>query len=136
MKQRPLTPQEARALDRAARTAILGIAHLKTDPHPRNRPPTIDAALRRDEIAQWVAIMRALHPEWPEKEIRARICKYYGVKRSFYYKVLTGVDPERWKNMQGLAAAFAEMCRDDFSTSATSVDSFPTSVDSFPTDSG
>ncbi len=98
------------ALDRALRTQMLGIAHLKTDKHPRNRPPTIDAALKRDEIAQGIAVARAVHPEWSDKEVRYRICAFYNIKRSYYYRVLNEVDPERWQNMQGLAAALAEFC--------------------------
>jgi hypothetical protein len=86
------------ALDRALRTQMLGIAHLKTDKHPRNRPPTLDAALKRDDIAQFVAVLRALRPELSKKEINGRVSDLYGVKRTYVYKVLKELkekNPER-----------------------------------------
>lgn len=107
---RPLTLEEARALDRGARTRILGIGHLRnrTD-NPRHRPKTIDSPLRRDEIAQWVAILRAGRPTLPEKVIIGRVCEHFGVSRAYVYRILKEVDPERWENMKAGAEAFCEI---------------------------
>jgi hypothetical protein len=98
-------------LDRAFRIGILGIGHLLNRdggtalPH---RPRTVDSPLRRDEIAQHVALCRRLHPEWRDKEIIGRVCALHGVNRSYVYRILKEIDPERWENMQGVAAAMVE----------------------------
>ena len=97
------------AFERALRINILGIRDLyKPGQHPRHRPPTTGAALTRDEIAQMVAIVHAVHPDWQEKEIRYRVCKYFGVKRTYYYRALKEIEPERWRILQASAAAIAE----------------------------
>jgi hypothetical protein len=103
---------QLKAIDRAARIQILGIRNLyRPGHHPPNRPPTIDAALKRDEIAQSDAYMRAVHPEWSKKEIISGIRKYYGVGRSYIFEAIKDVDPERRENFEGSAAAFAEWLR-------------------------
>jgi hypothetical protein len=97
------------ALDRDMRTGMLGIRDLyKPGHHPAHRPKTVDAALKRDEIAQWIAFMRAVHPEWSQKEIYSRITAHYGVRRSYIFQVLKEVDPQRWRDMQDSAAAMVE----------------------------
>jgi hypothetical protein len=101
-----------KALDRAARIEMLAIRNLyRPGHHPPNRPPTIDAALKRDGIAQAVAYMGAMHPEWSKKEINGRIKQYCGVSRSYIFETLKDVDPERWTNIQHSAAALAEWIR-------------------------
>jgi hypothetical protein len=96
-------------LDRLAKVQMLGIRDLyKPGHHPRHRPATVDAELKRYEIAQMVAVVRAVHPDWQEKEIRYRVCKYFGVKRAYYYRVLKEIEPERWCILQASAAAIAE----------------------------
>jgi hypothetical protein len=88
---------------------MLGIRDLyKPDHHPRHRPPTVDAALKRYEIAQMIAIVREVHPDWPEKEIRYRVCQYFGIKRAYYYRALKEIEPQRWRELQDFAAVFAE----------------------------
>ena len=108
-KYDPQTRLVLERLDRLAKVQFLGIRDLY-DPghHPRHRPPTVDAALKRDDIAQLVAFARALQPDWPEKEIRYRVCKYFGVKRTYYYRALKEIEPERWRILQASAAAIAE----------------------------
>jgi hypothetical protein len=77
-----------KALDRAARIQILGIRDLyKPGHHPRHRPPTIDAALKRDEIAQFVGIYRALHRYRNKRESISAAVKLFGCKRAYVYKV-------------------------------------------------
>jgi hypothetical protein len=96
-------------LDRLAKIQILGIRDLyKPGHHPPHRPSTIDAALKRYEIAQMVAIVRAVHPDWQEKEIRYRVCKYYGVKRAYYYRALKQIEPEKWRDLEYFATVLAE----------------------------
>jgi ribosomal protein L32 len=96
-------------LDRLAKIQILGIRDLyKPGHHPRHRPSTVDAALKRYEIAQFVAIVRAVHPEWREKEIRYRVCKYCGIERAYYYRALKEVEPQIWRDLEAFAAVIAE----------------------------
>jgi ribosomal protein L32 len=96
-------------LDRIAKIKILGIRDLyKPGHHPRHRPPTVDAALKRYEIAQLVAIVRAVHPDWQEKEIRYRVCKYCGIERAYYYRALKEIEPQRWRDLEAFAAVIAE----------------------------
>jgi len=98
-------------LDRLVKVQMLGIDDLyKPGHHPRHRPPTVDAALKRYDIAQIVAITRAVHPDWPEKEITYRVCKYFGIKRAYYYRVLKEIEPQRWRDLEDFAAVFAEQC--------------------------
>lgn len=98
-------------LDRLAKVQMLGIRDLyKPDHHPRHRPRTVDAALKRYEIAQLVAIVRAVHPAWREKEIRYRVCKYCGIKRAYYYRALKLIEPEKWRDLEGLATFIVEQC--------------------------
>ena len=100
------------AFERKLRINMLGIRDLyRPGHHPRHRPPTTAAALKRDEIAQMVAVVRALHPDWQEKEIRYRVCKYFGVKRAYYYRALKEIEPERWRVLQTSAAAIARTGR-------------------------
>jgi hypothetical protein len=109
-----LTLEELRALDRGARIAILGIGHLRNQSeHPRHRPKTVDSPLRRDEIAQAVAIGCAVRPEKPKKWIIGGVCKVYKVSRSYVYRVLKEVDPERWEIMEQAAVWFAEQARQE-----------------------
>jgi hypothetical protein len=96
-------------LDRLAKMQILGIRDLyNPGHHPQHRPPTVDAALKRDDIAQLVAFARAVHPDWKEKEIRYRVCKYCGIGRAYYYRVLKEIEPQRWRVLQASASAIAE----------------------------
>jgi hypothetical protein len=98
-------------LDRLAKIQMLDLRDLyRPSHHPPHRPPTVDAALRRYEIAQMVAYVRAAHPDWPEKEIRHRVCRYFGINRAYYYRVLKQIEPQRWCILQSAAAAFAEQC--------------------------
>jgi hypothetical protein len=100
-----------RRLDRLAKIQMLGVRDLyKPGHHPPHRPLTVDAALRRYEIAQMVAYVRAANPDWAEKEIRHRVCQYFGIKRAYYYRALKQIEPQRWCILQAAAAAFAEQC--------------------------
>jgi hypothetical protein len=106
----PTLEDQLRALDRGARTAILGIGHLRNrTKHPRHRPKTVDSPLRRDEIAQTVAYIRASSPTLLEKGIIGRVCEHFGVSRAYVYRILKEVDPERWENMKAGAEAFCEI---------------------------
>jgi hypothetical protein len=79
------TFEELRAFDRSARIAILGIGHLRNQTeHPRHRPKTVDSPLRRDEIAQMVAIGCAVRPEKSKKWIISG-----GFARSIRFRDLT-----------------------------------------------
>jgi hypothetical protein len=49
-----------------------------------------------------------LHPDWAEKEIRYRVCQYFGVERAYYYRALKQIEPQRWRILQAAAAAAAE----------------------------
>jgi hypothetical protein len=101
----PTLWDQLRALDRGARTAILGIGHLRNrTKRSRHRPKTVDSPLRRDEIAQTVAYLRAGHPNLLDKVIIGRVCEYFGVSRSYVYRILEEVDPERWENIKASAA--------------------------------
>jgi hypothetical protein len=105
----PTREDQLRALDRGARMAILGIGHLRNrTERPRHRPKTVDSPLRRDEIAQWVAILRAGRPNLLDKVIIVRVCKHFGVSRAYVYRILKEVDPERWENIKASAATIAE----------------------------
>jgi hypothetical protein len=104
----PALEDQLRAIDRGARTAILGIGHLRNrTERPRHRPKTVDSPLRRDEIAQDVALLRALHPRKSDKSIIAKVCGFHRVSRAYVYRVLGEVEPERWEIMKASAAAFA-----------------------------
>jgi hypothetical protein len=107
---RALTLEEARALDRGARIAILGIGHLrdKTE-HPRHRPKTVDSPLRRDEIAQTVAVIRVVYPEKSEKWVIGKIGDHYRVSRSYVYRILKEIDSERWESMKAFAPIVVEI---------------------------
>jgi hypothetical protein len=107
----PTLEDQLRALDRGARIAMLGIGHLRWNisGHPRHRPKTVDSPLRRDEIAQAVAIIRVLHPEKPEKWIIGRIGDCYRVSRSYVYKILKEIDSERSGNIKASAPIIVEM---------------------------
>jgi hypothetical protein len=105
----PILEDRLRVLDQAALTAILGIGHLRNrTKHPRHRQKTVDSPLRRDEIAQWVAILRAGRPNLPEKVIIGMVCQQFGVSRGYVYRILKEVDPERWENMKAFAAALVK----------------------------
>jgi hypothetical protein len=102
----PTLEDQLRALDRGARTAILGIGDLRNrTKRPRHRPKKVDSPLRRDEIAQFVAFLRALYPRKPDKLIIERTCDHFGVSRAYVYRILKEVDPERWEIMKASAAA-------------------------------
>jgi hypothetical protein len=108
-KYDPQTRLVLERLDRLAKVEFLGVRDLyNPGHHPQHRPPTVDATLKRDDIAQLVAFARALHPDWLEKEIIYRVCKYFGIKRAYYYRVLKEIGPERWRVLQASAAAIAE----------------------------
>jgi hypothetical protein len=93
-------------LDRAMRIAILGIGDLyKPGHHPRHRPRTIDAALKRDEIAQFVEIYRVLHPYRDKKESISAAANYFGCKRAYVYRAWKQVNPDRRKVLSGLGSA-------------------------------
>jgi hypothetical protein len=105
----PTLEDRLRALDRDARTAILGIGHLRNrTERPRHRHKTVDSPLLRDEIAQWVAILRANRPNLLEKVIIGMVCDHFGVSRGYVHRILKEVDPERWENMKAFAAVLAE----------------------------
>jgi hypothetical protein len=92
-------------LDRAARIQILGIRGLyQPDHHPRHRPATIDAALKRDEIAQFVGIYRALHPYRDKRESILAAVKLFGCKRAYVYRAWKQLDPERRKYLRAVAS--------------------------------
>jgi hypothetical protein len=106
----PTLEDQLRALDRGARMAILGTGDLRNKTrHPRHRPKTVDSPLRRDEIAQWVAIGQASRPKLREKEIIARVCSHFDVSRGYVYRILKEIDPERWENMKTFAPVVLEM---------------------------
>jgi hypothetical protein len=94
------------ALSNDARIAALGISHLRDDKseHPRHRPKTIDSPLRRDAIAQSVAIRRALAPKKNDKWVIGKVCENYGVSRAYVYRILQEMDPKRWEAHQAFAA--------------------------------
>jgi hypothetical protein len=54
--------------------------------------------------------VRAVHADWPEKEIRYRVCQYFGIKRAYYYKALKQIEPQRWLDLQAFADVIAEQC--------------------------
>jgi hypothetical protein len=95
-----------RRLDRTARIAILGIGDLGRH-RPRHRPPTIDAALRRDEIAQFVIYYRAIDPLAPDEQSIGAAEDFFNVSRGWVYRCLEKVDPARLEIMKASAAAFA-----------------------------
>jgi hypothetical protein len=105
----PTLEDQLRALDRGARMAILDIGHLRNRAErPRHRPKTVDSPLRRDEIAQTVAYIRASSPTLLEKGIIGRVCEHFGVSRAYVYRILEEVDPERWVNIKAGAAVLCE----------------------------
>ena len=115
-------------LDRAARIAILGIGDLhKPGHHPRHRPPTVDAALKRDEIAQTVEYLRALFPQWPKERSILEAADLHGVERAYVYRARQNVPRERRQNMKASAAAFADWFWSQASLPKSKVR--PTSVD-------
>jgi hypothetical protein len=100
-----MTKTQFLAFERAVRVNMLGIRDLyKPGHHPRHRPPTVDAALKREEIAQFVGIYRALHPFEDKKESIAAAVNYFGCKRAYVYKAWKQTRPERRKVYRGIAS--------------------------------
>jgi hypothetical protein len=96
-------------LDRAARIRLLGIADLlEQKEHPRHRPKTVDAPLRRDQLVQAVLYTKATHPTMKQESIIEFFAHRFGVSRAYAFKALASVDPERRKNIEAAARAFAE----------------------------
>ena len=93
-------PQRFAAAEREARVAILDLAGLRDRrKNPRHRPPGIDAPLLRDKIVQTVLFERAANPQKQMKAIVADACDHYGVSRSYVFRCLKEVPPERRKQM-------------------------------------
>ena len=96
-----------RRLDRTARIAILGIGDLGRH-RPRNRPPTTDAALLRDEIVQFVVYYRTINPLAAKEHSIHAAEDLFNVNRAYVYRSLKMVSPERREIMKASAAAFVE----------------------------
>jgi hypothetical protein len=97
-------------LDRAFRIGLLDLDHLqKESERPRHRPRTVDSPLKRDEIVQSFAYLRALHPQLSRKETLYRVGKLHGVGRTLVEKALHDVDPQRKRNIETAASEFALM---------------------------
>jgi hypothetical protein len=58
-----------------------------------------------------VLYLRALHPTWQLKAVITDVMKGYGVSRAYVFKALREIDPERRKNIESGAAAFARCYR-------------------------
>jgi hypothetical protein len=94
-----------RQFDRTARIAILGIGDLGRR-RPRNRPPTINATLLRDQIVQFVVYYRTINPLAAKEHSIHAAEDLFNVNRAYVYRSLKMVDPAR-QIMKASAAAFA-----------------------------
>jgi hypothetical protein len=74
----------------------------------RRRPPSADVALNKDEIAQEVLYSRALHPDRQAKAVNYVVGNSHGVSAKYVERILRELDPERRRNIEASAAAFAE----------------------------
>ena len=78
------------------RIALLDVENLRDQEHkPRHRPPTVDAALKRDKIVQAVLYEVAAHPEKQMKEIVGKVGDYYGANSQYVYRCFAQISPER-----------------------------------------
>ena len=102
----PQTRLRLERLHRLAKMQILGIRALESGPHPPHRPPTIDAALLREEIAQFVVYYRTIDPLAPKEHAIHAAEDLFNVNRAYVYRSLKMVDPAR-QIMKASAAAFA-----------------------------
>lgn len=91
-------------LDVSTREVLRGSAYLREPKvKPRNRPPSAEAAMLRDETVRALVYGKALHPGWPVK------C-FIRVHRSYAARVTTEMDPARLADIRDDAAALAEVC--------------------------
>lgn len=88
------------ATEREARIAILGVAGLRDrKKNPRHRPPGLDAPLLADKIVQSVLFERAANPGKQMKQIVPAVEAHYGVSRSYVFRCVKQIAPERRRQM-------------------------------------
>jgi len=88
------------AVEREARAELLGVGDLRDRKEtPRHRPPGIDSPLLRDSIVQAVLFERVAHPKKQMKAIVIDVGAYHGVSRSYIFRCLKEVAPERRRQM-------------------------------------
>jgi hypothetical protein len=92
--------QQFAAVEREAQIAILGLGGLRDRKGtPRHRPPGIDSPLLRDKIVQAVLFERAANPKKQMKKIVGEVGAHYEVSRSYIFRCLKEVTPERRQAM-------------------------------------
>ena len=87
--------------ERETRIELLGIADLQNqEKKPPHRPPSVDAALKRDRIIEAVYFELVRHPlKWPMKNIIGDVGIAYGVNKSTIYDCFK-IDRERKKTIK------------------------------------
>jgi hypothetical protein len=92
--------QRIAAFEQEAQIAILGLADLRDrKENPRHRPAGIDSPLLRDKIVQAVLFERAANPGKQMKRIVIEVGCNYGVSRSYIFRCLKEIAPERRQAM-------------------------------------
>lgn len=88
------------AVERETRVELLGVGGLRDrKENPRHRPPGIDAPLLADKIVQAVLFEQAANPKKQMKKIVGEVGDYYQVSRSYVFRCLKQVAPERRRQM-------------------------------------
>jgi hypothetical protein len=75
-----------------------------TSRRPRSGQPT---RLANDLIVQTVFQYQMQYPNWPEKKIKGKVAKMFGVKERHLYNLLHALDPEHSKYLKRIAREIA-----------------------------
>jgi hypothetical protein len=71
---------------------------------PRHRPSTVDAALRRDSMAEDYLHLKAHNPHLQNDEIERSIASFYGVSTGYLRRAVRSLNPQRRKSIEKLIA--------------------------------
>jgi hypothetical protein len=97
-------------LHRRAQCGYLGVGRMLAEQRALGqkggRRLSVDAILKRDDIAQMVIYLRAMYPARKLKAIVYDVAKFHRVQRSYVYKCLAETGPERRENMVPGVTAF------------------------------
>lgn len=94
----------ARLVDPDIVTLLIG-----GEPKKKGRPPSTEAAIKRDEIAEAYFFWKAMNPGAKHKEkLCPDVAKLHGVSESFVDKALHKTDPVRRREMKAAATACAK----------------------------
>jgi hypothetical protein len=99
--------REGGPLHKHERAFLADLAEGKTK-RPRHRPPGVDAALKKDEMAQWFFVLQEVFPK-QDAQNKAKVADFYEVSESYVSKVLRELDSERRQILESSGRAVMEI---------------------------